>query len=759
MKPNIAGTAGPRVNTSLIQKFQAWWIRLAALVCLLLLAASGSAEQLGFGLKQAPLFSRAHFTYAGKASANELEPTYSPLAAILTEFYDISLGLTTVFLLLVLYWSVALRRRVREQTEQIRLQLRREAALEENYRELFENANDMVYTQDLAGKFTSLNKAGEKVLGCTRAEALGRSFNEFIAPDKSGKFQRWMESSLAGTAAPRCEIEMLAKGGIRPIVEVSTRLIHVDGKALGVEGIARDITERKQAEEALRQSEERFSSAFRVSPVSIAISTVTEGRYLDVNESFLRLFGFARDDVVGHTATELNIWVNVDERSRIEKMLHDRQSASGIESKFRTKSGDIRTALVFMELIDLGSEPCALSITHDMTDRLRLEAQLRQAQKMEAVGRLAAGVAHDFNNMLTVIQGNTLMAMSRNNLGPELSKSLEQVSDAAQRAANLTRQLLTFSRKQVLQPKTLDLNELINNLTKMLKHLLSEDIVLKFNYAGNLPIILADATMMEQIIMNLAVNARDAMPSGGRLNISTTAIEIDKMYVANHDEAREGIFLCLSVGDTGCGMDAATQSRIFEPFFTTKEVGKGTGLGLATVYGIVKQHHGWLEVNSEVGSGTTFKIFLPCDKTVISPGKRSPSRRVRHEKETILVVEDEQTVGELVGGVLKENGYRVLEASSGLDALQVWNEEAGEIDLLLTDMKMPKGMSGHELAENLKALKPDLKVIYTSGYSPEVAGYDLELQEETNFLPKPYPPSKLLRIVRNCLNSQEVAAA
>jgi PAS domain S-box-containing protein len=441
---------------------------------------------------------------------------YSPFSAILTEFYDISLGLATVFLLVVLYWSVTLRRRVREQTEQIRLQLRREAALEESYRELFENANDMVYTQDLTGKFTSLNKAGEKILGCTRDEALGRSFNEFIAPDKSGNFQRWMESSLAGTAAPRCEIEMLAKGGTRPIIEVSTRLIRVEGKPLGVEGIARDVTERKRAEEALRQSEERFSSAFRVSPVSIAISTVAEGRYLDVNESFLRLFGFPRDEVVGHTAAELDIWVNVDERSRIEKMLQERQSASGIESKFRTKSGDIRTALVFMELIDLGSEPCALSITHDMTDRLRLEAQLRQAQKMEAVGRLAAGVAHDFNNMLTVIQGNTLMAMSRKNLGPELTKSLEQVADAAQRAANLTKQLLTFSRKQVLQPKTLDLNELINNLTKMLKHLLSEDIVLKFSYAGNLPIILADATMMDQIIMNLAVNARDAMPDGGR---------------------------------------------------------------------------------------------------------------------------------------------------------------------------------------------------------------------------------------------------
>ena len=242
-------------------------------------------------------------------------------------------------------------------------------------------------------------------------------------------------------------------------------------------------------------------------------------------------------------------------------MLQERQSASGIESKFRTKSGDIRTALVFMELIDLGSEPCALSITHDMTDRMRLEAQLRQAQKMEAVGRLAAGVAHDFNNMLTVIQGNTLMAMSRNNLGPELSNLWSRSRMPRNVAANLTKQLLTFSRKQVLQPKTLDLNELINNLTKMLKHLLSEDIVLKFNYAGNLPIILADATMMDQIIMNLAVNARDAMPKGGRLSISTTAVEIDKVAWHNHDEAREEVFLCLSVGDTGCGMDAAIQSR------------------------------------------------------------------------------------------------------------------------------------------------------------------------------------------------------
>jgi Signal transduction histidine kinase len=382
---------------------------------------------------------------------------------------------------------------------------------------------------------------------------------------------------------------------------------------------------------------------------------------------------------------------------------------------------------------------------------------LRQATKMEAVGRLAAGVAHDFNNLLTVIQGNTAVVLESPQLNADLSKPLGQVADAAQRASNLTRQLLTFSRKQVMQPKAVDLNELINNLTKMLKHLLSEEIVLKFNYGGTLPVILADPTMMEQVIMNLSINARDAMPKGGKLSITTSAVDIDKSYVFNHPEAREGRFVCSTVSDTGSGMDAATQSRIFEPFFTTKAIGKGTGLGLAIVYGIVKQHHGWIEVTSAPQIGSTFKIFLPANSAVVCPGKRQLSKRPRNSKETILVVEDEQSVGQLVRDILVEKGYRVLEATNGLEALQCWNEEGGDVDLLLTDMRMPKEMSGHELAQNLRALKPELKVIYTTGYSPEVGGCELDLVEGSNFLPKPYPPSKLVKIVRDCLNSTEVS--
>ncbi|MBI3413821.1 MAG: PAS domain S-box protein [Verrucomicrobia bacterium] len=669
---------------------------------------------------------------------------------LMTNAYDISLGLTAIFLLIALAWSVHLRRKIKEQTALIREQVVREANLEEQYRDLFDNANDIVFTQDQHGKFTSLNKAGEKILECNRANVLGRQFKDFVAPEYRNKYEEWLARALAGQTTERCEV-VVWHGETKTIVEVSSRLIQREGKPLSIEGIARDITERKRAEEALRQSEERFSSAFRVSPVSIAIITLAEGRFIDVNESFLRMFGFSREEIVSRTATELKLWAVEEDRDSVVKLLLEKRSVSGVEGKFRTKSGGLRTALVFIERIDLDTTPCALFITYDMTERLNLEAQLRQALKMEAVGRLAAGVAHDFNNMLTVIQGNAAVAMLKGGTDPDLSKPLDRINDAAQRAATLTRQLLTFSRKQVIQPKSLDLNHLTNNAAKMIKHLLSEEIVLKYQFAQQLPIVQADVTMLEQVLINLVVNARDAMPRGGDLLIATAAVDIDIAYVHKHAEAAEGCFVCWSVTDTGIGMDAATQARIFEPFFTTKEVGKGTGLGLATVYGVVKQHNGWIEVNSAPGKGTTFKIFLPADKA--ARHFQPPSRKKASPKgaATILVVEDELAVGEVMRGLLEERGHHVIEASSGLEALQLWNDHAAEIDLLLTDMKMPKGMSGHELAENLKALDPTLKIIYTSGFSMEFENTDIDLREGVNFLPKPFAAPRLLEIVQQRL--------
>jgi two-component system, cell cycle sensor histidine kinase and response regulator CckA len=310
-----------------------------------------------------------------------------------------------------------------------------------------------------------------------------------------------------------------------------------------------------------------------------------------------------------------------------------------------------------------------------------------------------------------------------------------------------------FSRKQVMQPRHLDVNEVIHSISRMLQRVMREDVELEVIATAQLPSVYGDMGMIEQVLMNLAVNARDAMPRGGKFTLATTVANFDEPATVLNPEARAGNFVCISVNDTGCGMDLITLNRIFEPFFTTKGVGKGTGLGLATVYGIVKQHNGWIEVESEVGMGTTFRIYFPCSAHVAthtSSGGQEP--KIRGGYETIMVVEDEEPLRELVTEILNLYGYKVVAAESGVEALKVWESRGKDVDLLLTDMVMPQGVSGRELAERLQQHNPALKIIYTSGYSPGMAGKDLALLEGFNFLPKPYPPSRLAEVVRECLD-------
>jgi signal transduction histidine kinase len=391
----------------------------------------------------------------------------------------------------------------------------------------------------------------------------------------------------------------------------------------------------------------------------------------------------------------------------------------------------------------------------DITSRLSLEAQLRQSQKMESVGQLAAGVAHDFNNMLTIIQGHAGM-MAKPNLPQELLDSAQAISYAAERAASLTRQLLMFSRKNVMQPKPLDVRDVMSNMGKMLPRLLGETITLEFNPPAEIPLVQADVGMIEQVVMNLVVNARDAMPQGGRVTISTDAVQINQTYLLAHPEARIGNFVCLCVTDTGCGMDAATRDHIFEPFFTTKEVGKGTGLGLATVYGIVKQHDGWIEVESEPGLGSAFAIFLPATSAPVKA--RTPDTAMKTKvpggTETILVVEDEPVLRQMAETILQGCGYKTLQASSGQEALNLWNQHRSSIDLLLTDVVMPEGVSGTDLAVKLIATKPRLKVLFASGYSMDNIDTGFLRKEHANFVQKPYTHASLAKAVRECLDKE-----
>jgi CheY-like chemotaxis protein len=371
---------------------------------------------------------------------------------------------------------------------------------------------------------------------------------------------------------------------------------------------------------------------------------------------------------------------------------------------------------------------------------------------MEAIGQLAGGIAHDFNNILTVILGHaTLLTMQH--LDDKALISAQQIKKASERAAGLTRQLLAFGRKQIAAPRALDLNMLVGNMAEMLGRLLGEDIALQINFSGDPATIEADPSMMEQILLNLSVNSRDAMPRGGQLTIRVDVRKIDAQYASQMVEARPGKFVCLSHIDTGAGIPPENLARIFEPFFTTKELGKGTGLGLATVFGIVKQHQGWIEVESRLGQGTTFKIFLPASGASAAQIEIAETQfRRRGGNETIMVVEDERDLRDLVCRMLRNDGYRVFEAIDGQNALKIWSEYKNQINLVFTDVIMPGGLNGRELAEKLWLERPELKVIFSSGYGADTLGKDFKLDPKFNYLQKPYEPDSLAKTIRRCLD-------
>jgi len=381
----------------------------------------------------------------------------------------------------------------------------------------------------------------------------------------------------------------------------------------------------------------------------------------------------------------------------------------------------------------------------------RLEIQLRQAQKMEAVGQLAGGIAHDFNNLLTVIQGNASL-LDIGGTPSEKKSSVTEIMHATARAADLTRQLLAFSRRQMLQPKNLNLNDVVENLTKMLQRLIGASIALQTRFVSTGAFVHADAGMLEQVLVNLVVNARDAMPDGGRLVIETSLVTIDSTTIRQSPLARTGVFACLGVTDNGCGIPSEILSHIFEPFFTTKEVGKGTGLGLATVFGIVQQHHGWIEVESRSNSGSQFRVFLPNVRPEPEILNTQPRESMARGRETILIVEDEHSLRMLAKKILKHCGYNILEASSGRAAIEVWRLHRKEIDLLLTDMVMPDGVSGRQLGDQLQRDNPSLRVVYTSGYNREMSLGEFEMGERAIFLQKPFDPITLARTVRDALD-------
>jgi len=518
----------------------------------------------------------------------------------------------------------------------------------------------------------------------------------------------------------------------------------------------RDITERRQAEEEVARTAREWQNTFDATKDAIWVLDANN-RILRTNKTAESCFKRPCSEMMGKPCWEIAHGTT----EPIPSCPLVRARKSGHRETMELQQGERWFEVTVDPIFDaVGQFAGAVRIMSDITQRLTLEAQFRQVQKMEGIGQLAAGVAHDFNNILAVIQLQASLLKTEKGISSEQLESASEIEKATERAANLTRQLLLFSRRQTMQPRDLDLNQSINDMTKMLRRTIGDDIQVQFKFAMEPLLIHADAGMMDQVLMNLAVNARDAMPKGGQLVIETSTVEFDESVRAQSPQARPGSFVCLSVKDTGYGIPPENLQRIFEPFFTTKDVGKGTGLGLATVFGIVQQHQGWINVDSEVGRGTTFRIYLPRLAAKSGRESKQPAlTAVRGGKETILLVEDEGTLRASMCKALSQLGYHMLEAVSGVEAQKVWKQHHKEIDLLLTDMVMPGGMTGKDLAERLLSEKPKLKVIYTSGYSIEVASRDFPLEEGVNFLAKPFGAHKLAQTIREKLDAISAASA
>jgi two-component system cell cycle sensor histidine kinase/response regulator CckA len=573
---------------------------------------------------------------------------------------------------------------------------------------------------------------------------------------------------------PIAEIESQVRKGLRETGKWSgnLQLRRPDGSRIPVEFhvgrmpdggtvcVCRDLSQHQQAEKARADAETKYRMLVEhVNAITYIADIGINGKWFYVSPQVENILGFTPEEWLA-LATNWDQLIHPDDLPVVIAAEEQSQNGYPFQAEFRVRRKDGREVwLSDTAVIVQGSDshPVMEGIMVDITERKALETQLQQSRKMEAVGRLAGGIAHDFNNLLTIISGYTELAMSRQNLPSEAHADIERIENASGRAAALVRQLLAFSRKQVLQPKILDLNKIVLNLDSLLRRLMDERIEMVTRVKDDLGKVKADPAQVEQVIMNLVVNARDAMPEGGRLVVETCNTDLDATYAVDHVPVKPGRYVMLAVSDTGVGMDRQTVAHIFEPFFTTKESGRGTGLGLSTVYGIVKQSGGYIWVYSEPGKGSTFKIYLPrVDEVVEGASTAQATPRAQRGTETILIVEDEEAVRELIQTVLTEKGYDVIPSLDPLHAEKIAAEFPGEIHLLLTDMVMP-GMSGRELAERISASRRDIRVLFMSGYTDNVITSGGMLQEGLAFLQKPFSPAALVQKVREVL-SQTTAA-
>jgi PAS domain S-box-containing protein len=636
---------------------------------------------------------------------------------------------------------------------------------EEKFRSLVESGSNLTLLADAQGSVTYASPQCEEVLGHTGEEIIGQTFPDIIHPDDVPMCQHaWEQVATLGCEIDELEYRIINGQGALRWISHTARLVVLDDVVIGLHSTIRSITERKQGEEALRGSEEQFRTLVEQSTSAIEIYT-PDGRMLMANDAWARLWNLKKEDVADYNIlddpqceiTGLTPAFREAQQGRsqdIQETRYDPDDSGFVDGRARW------IAARMYPIKDSAGEVRNIVLTYDditarkqaEEDTAELQEQLQQSQKMEAIGRLAGGVAHDFNNLLTVILGNSDMMAADLREGDPLLDSLTEITKATNRATALTRQLLAFSRKQVLQPGVIDLNTIVKDIDKMLRRLIGEDIELASILGPELGRVLADPGQIEQVLMNLAVNARDAMPEGGKLTIETGNVELDESYANSHPDVQPGPHVMLAVSDSGYGMDEQTRKMIFEPFFTTKKKGKGTGLGLSTVHGIVKQSGGNILAYSEPGRGATFKVYLRRVEDTVTAPKTKDFVGALHGTETVLVVEDDEAVRALAVSILRRCGYTVLKAGDGEEAQYVSEKHPDRIHLVLTDVVMP-GASGNKVARSLTAHRPEIKVLYMSGYTDNAIARHGVLEDGAKFIEKPFTPTNLSMKVREVLDT------
>ena len=709
-----------RVNFRLLER-QEWWLWAAAIAITLLLT---------IGL--------ASFLLPNTAFHQDFYPQ-----VVLPQAIRGLVGLIFLFDLYTIYQHLLIHRIRKELVER-----------EELFHLISENAADMIAIVDMDGNRIFNSLSYQKVLGYSPEELQHSSAFEQIHPDDRERVKNAAEDARRTGIGKTLEYRLRHKNGTWLALEsTSSVILNANGDPEKLVIVNRNVTKRKRAEEALRRSEADFRSVVEHAPYAIYRASVT-GRFLQVNPALQKMLGYELEEELLGRDLATEIFRHTGEYQRLVELLSRTEEIKDMEMDWKRQDGTPITVRCSGRRIndEHGVAAYFEVFAEDVTEKRVLERQLRTAQKMEAIGRLSGGIAHDFNNHLGVIIGYSRVLKRQLGENHPLTEHALEIEKAGQRAASLTKQLLAFSRQQVLTPAVLCLNTLVADMEKMLPPLLGEDIEVSLVGDPDLGNVKADQGQIEQVIMNLAVNARDAMPEGGKLKIETANAILDQAYTRNHPGSKAGNYVTLGVTDSGMGMDAGTLTHMFEPFFTTKERGKGTGLGLATVYGIVKQSNGYISVESSIGKGTSFQIYLPrYEGQPVAEAQTIDLPDNLRGSESILLAEDSEALRKLAQSNLESAGFRVLSARSGEEALEIAKRHPSTFDLLLTDVVMP-GMNGRVLAEHLLPRQPGMKVLYMSGYTDSfIAGHGV-LESGTYLLHKPFTEDVLIRKVREVLD-------